>query len=241
MRAGGRSGQPGPDTVHGVTEALVSWSGGKDAATALARARAAGIRVTGLLSTVVEREDGGGPEVPVHGVRLAVLGAQADALGLDLHPVTLPRNCPDRVYRQRLRDALARTPGVTALVHGDLALADVRAFRESVLEGTGVTGLFPLWGTPTAGLARAVLAGGTAALVAAVDPARVPAELAGRPFDDALLAALPEGTDPCGENGEFHTVVTDGPGFARPVPLRVTGTVTRDGHVQAVYARTGTG
>lgn len=215
----------------------MSWSGGKDAATALGRAVAAGIRVTGLLSTVVERDDGGGREVPVHGVGVAVLAAQADALGLPLHAVTLPRGCPDPVYRQRLRDALAAVPGVTALVHGDLALADVRAFRETVLEGTGVTGLFPLWGTPTAELARAVVADGTAALLAAVDPARVPAGLAGRPFDDALLAALPAGVDPCGENGEFHTVVTDGPGFARPVPLTVTGTVARDGHVQAVYAR----
>ncbi|MFP5070152.1 ATP-binding protein [Pseudonocardia nantongensis] len=220
-----------------MVDALVSWSGGKDAATALAAARASGVRVTGLLSTVAERADGTGVEVPVHGVPLAVLAAQADALGVDLHPVVLPRGCPDPVYRERLGTALpgARDAGVTALVHGDVALADVRAFRESVLEGTGVAGLFPLWGADTAALARRIVDGGLRARVAAVDPARVPAALAGRPFDDALLAALPAGTDPCGENGEFHTVVTDGPGFARPVPLAVTGTVTRDGHVQAVY------
>lgn len=216
----------------------MSWSGGKDAATALARARASGVRVRGLLATVAERADGAGVEVPVHGVPLRVLAAQADALGLDLHPVLLPRGCPDPVYRERLGAALARAraAGVTALVHGDLALADVRAFREAVLAGTGVTGLFPLWGSDTAALAREVVDGGLRATVAAVDPARVPAALAGRPYDGALLADLPAGVDPCGENGEFHTVVTDGPGFARPVPLTVTGTVARDGHVQAVYA-----
>lgn len=216
----------------------MSWSGGKDAATALARARASGVRVRGLLATVAERPDGAGVEVPVHGVPLRVLAAQADALGLDLHPVLLPRGCPDPVYRERLGAALARAraAGVTALVHGDLALADVREFREAVLAGTGVAGLFPLWGSDTAALAREVVDGGLRATVAAVDPARVPAALAGRPYDGALLADLPAGVDPCGENGEFHTVVTGGPGFARPVPLTVTGTVARDGHVQAVYA-----
>lgn len=220
-----------------MIDALVSWSGGKDAATALAAAREAGIRVTGLLSTVAERADGTGTEVPVHGVPLAVLAGQADALGLDLHPVVLPRGCPDADYRERMGAALARArdAGVTALVHGDVALADVRAFREAVLEGTGVTGLFPLWGSDTAALAHRIVGSGLRARVAAVDPGRVPAALAGRPFDDALLTALPAGTDPCGENGEFHTVVTEGPGFRRPVPLAVTGTVTRDGHVQAVY------
>lgn len=212
----------------------MSWSGGKDAATALAAARASGLRVTGLLSTTTRGD--GGAEIPVHGVGHALIAAQARALGLPLHTVTVPVPCPDGEYAARHRAAL-RGPGRPArLVCGDLALADVRAFREAVLEGTGVAGTFPLWGRDRGALAREMLGAGLRAVVVAVDPGRVPAELAGRPFDAALLDALPAGVDPCGENGEFHTFVTGGPAFAHDVPIEVTGTVERDGHVQAVLA-----
>ncbi|MEQ3554146.1 ATP-binding protein [Pseudonocardia nematodicida] len=230
-----------------MTDVWVSWSGGKDAATALAAARASGLRVTGLLCTVSVPEGAvdGAAEVPIHGVPEVLLAAQAAALGLPLHRVVLPPRCPDVRYREAVRTALAgaRDAGVTRLVCGDLALADVRAFRESVLDGTGVAGEFPLWrsdGTAgTAELAREMIDGGLRAVVVAVDPARVPAELAGRPFDHDLLAALPEGVDPCGENGEFHTFVTRGPGFAHEVPVTVGGTRERDGHVQVVPAPAG--
>ncbi|MEJ8281326.1 ATP-binding protein [Pseudonocardia spirodelae] len=218
----------------------VSWSGGKDAATALAAARRAGHRVTGLLSTTTSVPSGGA-EIAVHGVGTALVQAQAAALALPLHRVELPPACPDGTYRERLRSALgaAGGAGVTGLVCGDLALADVRAFREDVLDGTGVAGVFPLWGADTAALARGMLAAGLRAVVVAVDPARVPAALAGVAFDAAFLDALAPGVDPCGENGEFHTFVTGGPGFARDVPVAVTGTVHRDGHVQAVLAPAG--
>lgn len=219
-----------------VSDMWVSWSGGKDAATALAAARRAGTRVTGLLSTITAGP--GGAEIAVHGVGAALVAAQADALGLPLHRVELPPSCPDREYRARLRAALApaAASGVTGLVHGDLALADVRAFREEVLDGTEVTGVFPLWGGATGALAAGMLDAGLRAVVVAVDPGRVPARLAGAAFDAEFLAALPPGVDPCGENGEFHTFVTGGPGFAHDVPVAVTGTVARDGHVQAVLA-----
>ncbi|GAA1391759.1 ATPase [Pseudonocardia kongjuensis] len=223
-----------------MSDVWVSWSGGKDAATALAAARASGLRVTGLLSTTA-RPAGATAEIPVHGVGLPLLEAQAAALGLPLHTVELPSPCPDGEYTARIRTALAaaRAAGVSRLVCGDLALADVRAFREAVLAGTGVAGEFPLWGTGTAELARRMIGDGLRAVVVAVDPARLPAGLAGRAFDAAFLGDLPAGTDPCGENGEFHTFVTGGPGFGHDVPVDVAGTVERDGHVQAVLVPAG--
>ncbi|GAA4976940.1 hypothetical protein GCM10025792_21900 [Pseudonocardia tropica] len=212
---------------------------GKDAAPAPAAARRAGARVTGLLSTVTRGP--GGAEIAVHGVGAALVAARADAPGLPLYRVELPPSWPDGEYRARLRAALAPAAAsdVTGLVHGDLALGDVRAFREEVLDGTGVAGVFPLWGAATDALAAGMLDAGLRAVVVAVDPGRVPARLAGAAFDAGFLAALPPGVDPCGENGEFHTFVTGGPGFAREVPVAVTGTVARDGHVQAVPAPAG--
>ncbi|SFN08260.1 MJ0570-related uncharacterized domain-containing protein [Pseudonocardia ammonioxydans] len=222
-------------TVRAVDDVWVSWSGGKDAAAALVAARAAGLRVTGLLSTQTAT-GAGTPGIPVHGVPHALVAAQADALGLPLHTVTLPVPCSNEEYLAHVRAGLAGADGVSRLVGGDIALADVRAFREAVLEGTGIAGYFPLWGRDTAELAAETIDAGLRAVVVAVDPARVPAGLVGRPFDAAFLAELPAAVDPCGENGEFHTFVTGGPGFAREVPLTITGTVERDGHVQAVPA-----
>lgn len=214
----------------------MSWSGGKDAAAALVAARASGLRVTGLLGT--ETGTGAGTAgIPIHGVPHELVAAQADALGLPLHTVTLPVPCSNEEYTGRVRTALAAATGVSRLVGGDIALADVRAFRETVLEGTGIAGYFPLWGRDTGALAHEMIDAGRRAVVVAVDPARMPGELVGHPFDAAFLAALPDGVDPCGENGEFHTFVTGGPGFAHDVPVTVTGTVERDGHLQAVLER----
>jgi diphthamide synthase (EF-2-diphthine--ammonia ligase) len=208
----------------------VSWSGGKDGALALAVTRERG-PVAGLHTTVLA-----GGEVAASYVPRALVEAQAAALGLPLETVELPSPCPNEVYEERTGASWAalRRRGATEVVYGDLFLADIRAFRERALAGTGLTARFPLWERPTDGLAREMLDRGVRAVVVCVDPARVPAELAGRAWDADLLRALPEGVDPCGENGEFHTLVTDGPGFAHPVPAPVTGTVERDGFVTAV-------
>lgn len=215
----------------------MSWSGGKDGAFALAAARAdPGVEVAGLHTTV--RAGGAGSEVAASYVPLALVRAQAAALSLPLATVELPAPCPDDVYEERTRASWARLrgDGATQVLYGDLFLADIRAFREQALEGTGLAARFPLWGRPTASLAREMLAAGVRAVVVCVDPARVPPACVGRAWDAELLAELPDGVDPCGENGEFHTLVTDGPGFARPVPATVTGTAERDGFVTAVLA-----
>jgi uncharacterized protein (TIGR00290 family) len=208
----------------------MSWSSGKDSTLALHEARSAGeVEVTGLLTTVNSTAG----RVAMHAVRQLLLEAQAAALGLPLHVVELPWPCPNEVYEQRMSAAVdtARQQGVERMVFGDLFLEDIRAYREASLAGTGITPVFPLWQRPTAALAREMLARGIRAVITCVDPAQAPASLAGRWYDEALLAALPVGVDPCGENGEFHTFVADGPGFAYPLEVSIGETVERDGFV----------
>jgi uncharacterized protein (TIGR00290 family) len=208
----------------------MSWSSGKDSTLALHEARSAGeVEVTGLLTTVNSTAG----RVAMHAVRQVLLEAQAAALGLPLHVVELPWPCPNEVYEQRMSAAVAaaRQQGVERMVFGDLFLEDIRAYREASLAGTGITPVFPLWQRPTAALAREMLARGIRAVITCVDPAQAPASLAGRWYDEALLEALPVGVDPCGENGEFHTFVADGPGFAYPLEVSIGETVGRDGFV----------
>lgn len=214
--------------VGSRARAWVSWSSGKDSAAALNAAREAGdLDVVGLLTTV----DADTGRVPVHGVPLALVRAQAAALGLPMRVVELPWPCPNDVYEARTGEALteARRSGVERLVFGDLYLRDIRDWRERWLSGSGVTPSFPLWGRPTAELAAAMVRAGLRAVVSCVDIAQAPAELAGRWFDERFLRERPDGVDPCGENGEFHTFVVDGPGFAAPVDITVSAPVERHG------------
>jgi diphthamide synthase (EF-2-diphthine--ammonia ligase) len=209
---------------------LLSWSSGKDCAWALhLLRRAPGTEVVGLLTTFHEGAD----RVAIHGVRRALVAAQAAAADLPLWAVPLPWPCPNAEYEARLgvAFAVAAAQGVTHVAFGDLFLEDIRAYRERRLVGTGLAPLFPLWRPPggTPALALAMLDGGLRAVLACVDPARVDPALAGRPFDAALLAALPAGVDPCGEGGEFHTFCTAGPMFRAPVPVVVGEAATRDG------------
>ena len=212
--------------------AWMSWSSGKDNAFALDAARRAGeVEITGLLTTVNANAD----RVAMHAVRRELLEAQAAALGLPLHVVELPWPCPNEVYEQRMSDAVAaaRDADVERMVFGDLFLPDVRDYRERMLDGTGITPVFPLWLRDTRELAAEMAASGIRAVLTCVDPAQAPADLAGRWYDAQLLAGLPESVDPCGENGEFHTFVVDGPGFAAPLDVVVGEIVERDGFVFA--------
>lgn len=207
---------------------LLSWSSGKDCAWALQVLRHdPEVEVTGLLTTV----NAANGRVAMHGTRRELVEAQARAAGLPLHVVPLPVPCPNEAYERAMdramQEAIAR--GTTHVAFGDLALEDVRAYRIRQLEGSGIEPLFPLWGEPTAALARRMLDAGLEAVLTCVDPARVPGSLAGRRFDHALLDALPPTVDPCGENGEFHTCVLAGPMFHAPLQARVGDVVERDG------------
>jgi uncharacterized protein (TIGR00290 family) len=210
----------------------MSWSSGKDSALALYETRAQGsVDIVGLLTTVNQEFD----RVAMHGVRRSLLEAQAEALGLPLNIVELPWPCPNEVYEQRMADALdcARDAGIEAMVFGDLFLEDVRRYRESALKETGIVPVFPLWLRPTREMAYDLIRLGFRAVVTCVDSTQVPSEIAGRWFDETLLGELPVGVDPCGENGEFHTVVVSGPLFSHPIDVVVGEIVDRDGFVFA--------
>lgn len=211
-------------------KAILSWSSGKDAAFALHEVRRTGAaEVAALLTTVNETHE----RVAMHSVRERLLDLQAEAAGLPLIKVPLPWPCPNEVYEERMAVAMAevKARGITHTIFGDLFLEDIRAYREEKLAAAGMSALFPLWGRNTATLAREMIASGLVAHLACVDPKQIPAGLSGRRFDLDLLAELPEGADPCGENGEFHTVVTAGPMFARPIAVEIGETVTREGFV----------
>ena len=189
--------------------------------------RRAGLEVAGLLTTVNRDAD----RVSMHGVRRELLAAQAAALGLSLVEVPIPARCTNEEYERQMAAALARlrSAGVVAVAFGDLCLEDVRAYRERQMARAAMDALFPLWGRDTAASARAAIAAGVRAVLVCVDGRRLGPEWLGRPYDQRLLAELPAGVDPCGENGEFHTFVYDGPGFRAPVRFRPGERVLRDG------------
>jgi len=211
-------------------KAWVAWSSGKDAAWALHVARTAGeLEVVGLLTTITEPYD----RASMHGVRRQLVEAQARAAGLPLHKVLIPAPCSNEAYEAAMAKAMAaaKSLGVGRIVFGDLFLADVRRYREEKLAPTGIEPAFPLWGADTRALARGMIAAGLRARVTCLDPRKLPRELAGRPFDQAFLDALPDGVDPCAERGEFHTFACAGPMFSQPIPVRVGATVEREGFV----------
>jgi uncharacterized protein (TIGR00290 family) len=210
----------------------VSWSSGKDSAWSLHRLRQdPGIEVVALVTTLNAEFD----RVAMHAVRRELLELQAKAVGVPLWTVPLPWPCSNEQYEARMRDLCTRAvnEGVDAMAFGDLFLTDIRTYREKQLAGTGLQPLFPVWQIPTADLAQTMIASGLRAKITCVDPKMLPAEFAGRDFNSQFLADLPPGIDPCGENGEFHSFVYDGPGFRQPINVSLGEIVERDGFVFA--------
>jgi uncharacterized protein (TIGR00290 family) len=206
----------------------MAWSSGKDAAWALHLTRQSGeLEVVGLLTTVSEAFG----RVSMHGVRETLLEAQVAALGLPLHRVFVPTPCSDEVYGDLMRTSLAQAEadGVSHVIFGDIFLEDVRAYREARLREAGMTACFPLWLSDTTVLAHQMIESGLRAVITCVDPRQAPRDIIGRDYDEELLGLLPDSVDPCGENGEFHTFVWDGPMFARPIEISLGETVERDG------------
>jgi len=208
---------------------LLSWSGGKDSALALQVLRAdPNIEVAGLLTSVTREYE----RISVHGVRRSLLERQAERLRLPLFTIKLDPVTTNEAYEAAFISALERVrrelPGVTAIAFGDLFLADVRAYRERLLAPTGFEPVFPIWGNDTTQLARRFINDGFVARLVCVDTTQLDGSFADRVFDDSLLADLPPTVDPCGERGEFHTFVSDGPGYDGPVEYTVGETVLRD-------------
>ncbi len=207
------------------TPVLVSWSSGKDSAWALhtLRRQPEMYDVRGIFTTVTPRFD----RVAIQATPRRVLRLQAERLGLPLYEIPIPYPCPNEAYEAAMRAFLDRVRtlpperSASAFAFGDLFLEDIREYRTSNLAGTGFDAVFPIWGTPTDALAETMLDAGLKAIVTAVSPSsKLDRSFAGRWFDRSFLADLPDGTDPLGEHGEFHTCVVDGPMFPRPIAVR---------------------
>lgn len=208
-------------------KAILSWSGGKDSALALYEIRQGReVEIVGLLTTVTEGYD----RSSMHGIRRSLIEQQADSVGLPLEQVPLSTVSSNEEYESRMREVLEghRQRGISAVVFGDIFLEDVRKYREGRLASIGMRGVFPLWAKDTAGLARTFLRLGFKAVVTCVDAEQMDPSYAGRAFDERMLASLPAGVDPCGENGEFHSFVYDGPIFSRPIPFSTGEVVLRE-------------
>jgi uncharacterized protein (TIGR00290 family) len=206
-------------------KAIVSWSGGKDSALALYDAQK-DFEIVALLTTVTEVYD----RISVHGVRTSLLERQAHSLNCDLEKVNISPTCSNDEYEIKMRAALDgyRKAGVFSVICGDIFLEDVRRYREERLFTAGLKGVFPLWKRDTTELARRFMTLGFKAILCCVDTCVLDQEFAGRLYDQETLARLPPGVDPCGENGEYHSFVFDGPNMAHPVEYRVGERVLRD-------------
>ena len=206
---------------------LLSWSSGKDSAWTLHVLRQGReYEIAGLLTTFNEAAD----RVAMHAVRRELVERQAEATGLPLWNVPLPWPCSNEQYEMLMAETCARTvaAGIEGIAFGDLFLEDVRAYREKQMKDTGLQPIFPLWGQPTRGLANAMIASGLRAKLTCIDTHKLDASFVGREFDSDLLAALPDGVDPCGEKGEFHSFVYAGPMMTVDIPVSVGECVIRD-------------
>jgi uncharacterized protein (TIGR00290 family) len=215
-----------------MKKTLLSWSSGKDSAWALHLLQQdPEIELQGLF-TVVNRKY---RRVSMHATRLDMLQRQADAVGLPLQTISLPDPCTNDECDRVMRDfvTMSAAEGIECMAFGDLFLEDVRRYRERQLQRTGIDALFPLWGADTRSLAERMLSAGLEAHVSSVDLKRLPSDLVGQKWSRALIAQFPEDCDPCGENGEIHTVVVDGPMFQKPLGFRVGEIVERSGFAYA--------
>ena len=212
------------------TPVLFSWSGGKDSAMALhALLPNPDYEVVALLTTVTEGYD----RISMHGVRRELLHRQAEAIGLPVEEVFIPPKCVNLVYEARMAETVLRfrDRGVRHVGFGDIFLEDLRAYREQKLISADMKALFPIWKVDTRELAARFLADKFRAIAVCIDPRKLDPSFAGRELDASFLRDLPPDVDPCGENGEFHTFVFDGPVFRTPIPVQIGAVVARDSFV----------
>jgi uncharacterized protein (TIGR00290 family) len=207
---------------------LLSWSSGKDSAWSLHLLRQRNEHeIVGLLTTFNQQAN----RVAMHAVRRNLVEAQANAAGIPLWAVDLPWPCSNADYEYIMKEtcSTAVRAGIECIAFGDLFLTDIRAYREKQLENSGLEPVFPVWDIPTSGLARSMIKSGVRAKLTCVDPKLLAPEFAGREFDEHLLSEFPPEVDPCGENGEFHTFVYEGPMFDHDLSIEVGEIVSRDG------------
>ncbi len=206
---------------------LVSWSGGKDSCMALREILLLpNTCVEALLTTVTRDFD----RISMHGVRRVLLEQQAASLGLHLHQIYISKGATNEEYEAKTGEAFStyHDRGIKSVAFGDLFLEDIRAYRERLLTSHGMTGLYPVWGRDTSKLIRDFIGQGFKTILVCVDPAKLDSSFVGRVIDEEFLSELPPGVDSCGENGEFHTFVFDGPMFKNPVRFSLGEVVCRD-------------
>jgi uncharacterized protein (TIGR00290 family) len=206
---------------------LLSWSGGKDSCLALHQLqRKPDVSVAALLTTITRDFD----RISMHGVRRVLLEQQADSLDIPLHPIFISKGASDNEYETTMADAFSvyRDRGIDTVVFGDLFLEDIRAYRDGFLAKQSMIGAYPVWGKDTSALVRKFIGCGFKAAVVCVDPAQLDHSFVGRVIDEEFLSELPPDVDPCGENGEFHTFVFDGPNFRFPVQFSFGAISKRD-------------
>ena len=212
-----------------MEKVIVSWSGGKDSALSLYEIQRSGrYQVASLLTSINEHHD----RVSMHGVRREMLEQQAQALGLPLIKIPIPRDCSEEEYESRLMDVLnqVKSDGIERVVFGDIFLEWIKEYREKNLARVGMTPILPIWGRDTGELMQSFIALGFKAVITCVDTRAMPKSFLGRVFDERLLAELPPGVDPGGENGEFHSFVFAGPIFQESIPYILGRTVSRDSY-----------
>ena len=208
----------------------MSWSSGKDSAMSLyTLLKLNQYEIRGLLTTVSDVFH----RVSMHGVREPLLDSQATSIGFPLDKVRIPYPCPNELYEEEMSSKLLqyKARGIMHVIFGDLFLEDIRKYREEKLSLLGITPIFPLWKQDTLKLAKRILEAGFRAIITCVDEKKLNPVFAGREFNEQLLTDLPSGIDPCGENGEFHTFVYDGPIFRHPVKCRTGEVVERDSFI----------
>ncbi|WP_026695227.1 diphthine--ammonia ligase [Peribacillus kribbensis] len=199
---------------------VISFSGGKDSTWALHQLQLSGVwEIDSLLTTITE----GFNRTSIHGVRYELLKRQAEALGIPLREVWIPENSSNEIYSDRMGRAVAEMvrDGVEYIMFGDIFLEDVKAYREKMLEGTGVKPIFPIWQKNSTSIVDSFLQEGFKTILTCVDMEQLPSSFAGRIIDKEFIGDYPQDRDVCGENGEFHTFVFDGPNFSFPVEFRL--------------------
>ena len=214
------------DSGGGAGSVLMSWSGGKDSCLALHDIlRGHDYRVAALLTTITRDYD----RISIHGVRSELLQKQANSLGLPLHRILISKDATNEEYETRMGEALSvySSQGISSIVFGDLFLEDIRAYREAFLARHSMKGLFPVWKRDTTSFIKEFIELGFKAVVTCIDSSVLDKSFAGRLIDEAFISSLPPGVDPCGENGEFHSFVFDGPIFGEPVSFSIGETVRR--------------
>lgn len=211
---------------------LMSWSSGKDSAWALHKLQQdPEIELLGLFCTVNKKFD----RVAMHGVRVELLQKQAESIGLPLEVIEIPQPCSNADYEEIMGKFVAsvKDRNIDCFAFGDLFLEDIRNYREEKLKGTGISAVFPIWGMPTDKLSREMVSSGLRTVITCIDPRQIPEAFVGREYDEAFLDALPEAVDPCGENGEFHSFVFDGPMFKEKIEISLGEIVHRDDFIFA--------